>query len=473
MVVETQVPVDVLVRGGPVVTMNEARQVHDPGYVAVKDGRVVAVGDARDCNYAATRRIDVPSHAIMPGLINCHTHLTNGLYRGLYDELPLADWLEQGLWPVLRAATAESRYAGAALSIAENLLGGVTTVVVGEFGGKNSGSIDGVLRAVRESGIRAIVSRVAVDSADDTDPSQATPLDLRENIAAVLQDVDRLRDQFNSPLLSVVPEPLGVLRCTPDMIQAMSEYARNTGCRMTMHVSSSEHEINESIRRYGRSPIAQLDALGALGDYLSIAHCVWPTEHDIERLASTGTGVSHNPVANLMYAVGVAPLVEMIDAGVRVGLGTDGSSTNNGQNLWETMKMAIFLQKQRKGARWGSGELALELATIGGASVISSESTLGSIEVGKRADLISVEMNGPSAVPRHTWPSNLVYAQGISGVRYVLVDGKVVVDDGRLTAWDLDDVLGRANEGAAYIEDATGLASKFRARSRWTWPTSD
>ena len=148
-----------------------------------------------------------------------------------------------------------------------------------------------------------------------------------------------------------------------------------------------------------------------------IAHCVWPNEKERRLLAETSTGVSHNPVANLMYASGPRPLAEMIEAGVRIGLGTDGASTNNGQNLWETMKMAIFMQKSRFGAAWGSAELALELATIGGARAIGMDSEIGSIEVGKRADLIVIDLLQPHLVPRSTWPSNLVYSGDPHAVR--------------------------------------------------------
>lgn len=373
------------------------------------------------------------------------------------------------MWPTLRANDAGTAYQGARVALAENLLGGVTTTVVGEFGCPNHEVMDGVLRAVTESRSRAVVARISVDSEDDHDPSQATAPDVRESVDQALAEVSRLRREYNNSLIEVVPEPLGVLRCTPEMVQAFADYARSEGTRMTMHVASSPDERDEALRRYGKGSIERLAELGALGPHLLIAHCVWPNEVERRLLAETKTGVSHNPVANLMYASGLAPLAELIDAGVRIGLGTDGASTNNGQNLWETMKMAIFMQKSRFGAAWGSAELALELATIGGARAIGMDAEIGSVEVGKRADLILVDLLRPYLVPRNTWPSNLVYSGSPHAVRSVLVDGVTVVDEGRLSMWDHDEVVRAGNASADLMNSRTGLADLYRERSRWTW----
>ena len=461
--------VDRLLRGAVVVTMDAQRTVYENGYIAIDDGRVVGVGPDRDCDFESTDTWRLSDVVVLPGLVNAHTHLSNGITRGLYDELPLADWVERGMWPTLRANDAGTAYQGARVALAENLLGGVTTTVVGEFGCPNHEVMDGVLRAVTESRSRAVVARISVDSEDDHDPSQATAPDVRESVDQALAEVSRLRREYNNSLIEVVPEPLGVLRCTPEMVQAFADYARSEGTRMTMHVASSPDERDEALRRYGKGSIERLAELGALGPHLLIAHCVWPNEVERRLLAETKTGVSHNPVANLMYASGLAPLAELIDAGVRIGLGTDGASTNNGQNLWETMKMAIFMQKSRFGAAWGSAELALELATIGGARAIGMDAEIGSVEVGKRADLILVDLLRPYLVPRNTWPSNLVYSGSPHAVRSVLVDGVTVVDEGRLSMWDHDEVVRAGNASADLMNSRTGLADLYRERSRWTW----
>lgn len=461
--------VDLVLTGATVVTMDSDRRVIEDGHVAIRDGRIVSVGPARECRVVATETRQLQDAVILPGLVNGHTHLSNGISRGLFDELPLADWVEHGMWPSLRASREETAFHGARVALAENLLGGVTTNVVGEFGSPNHDSIEGVLRAVTESRSRAVVARIAVDSDDDHDPSQATAADVRESVEGALAEVSRLRAAFDSDLVEVVPEPLGVLRCTAEMVREFAAYARSEGTRMTMHVASSPDERDEALHRFGQGSIEQLAELGVLGDHLLIAHCVWPNDNELRLLADSGTGVSHNPVANLMYASGLAPLAEMIDAGVRVGLGTDGASTNNGQNMWEAMKFAVFLQKSRFGANWGSAELALELATIGGSRAIGMDDEIGSLEPGKRADLMVADLGRPHLVPRGTWPSNLVYSGNPDAVTMVLVNGEILVDEGRLTQWDHGDVVAGGDAAAAQMNAATGLADRYRGRSRWTW----
>ena len=460
---------DLLLRGATVVTMDARRTVYEKGYVAVRGQEILSVG-ADDGDVPRAREVrDLSGHVVLPGLVNCHTHLSNGISRGLFDELPLADWVEKGMWPSLRANTREATYHGSRVALAENLLGGVTTTVVGEFGVPARDTLDGVLTAVTESGSRSVVARISVDSADDHDTSQAVPPDVREDIDAALAEVDRLRSAYGSDLLEVVPEALGVLRCSADMVTEFARYARDRGTRMTMHVASSPDERDEAQHRFGKGSVERLHDLGVLGPHLLVAHCVWNDDRERVLLAESRTGVSHNPVANLMYASGLAPLAEMLDAGVRVGLGTDGASTNNGQNMWEVMKTAMFLQKSRFGAEWGSAELALELATLGGARAIGMEDRIGSLEAGKRADVVVATLHKPELVPHATWPSNLVYSSSPSAVRTVLVDGRVVVDDGRVVAWEHDEVIAHGNRMALEMDAHTGLARAYRQRSRWRW----
>lgn len=464
--------VDLLLTGGTVVSMDANRTVYAPGFVAVTGTEITAVGPVSEQHrYVAKKTRSLTGKAVLPGLVNGHTHLTNGIHRGLYDEMPLSEWIPAAMWPVVRSCTRSTCYAGARVSIAENLLNGVTTVVAGEFSVPDRSAMDGVLDAMSESRIRAVVSRVSVDSEESADPSQASDADVREEVGEALKQVTRLRAAYNSPLVEVVPEPLGVLRSSPEMVREMTAYARSEGTRMTMHVASSPDEITEAKRRYGCGSIERLSEVGALGEHLLISHCVIASPSEMKLLAETSTGVSHNPVSNLMYAVGTAQLHELLEAGVDVGLGTDGASTNNGQNMWETLKMASFLQKQRFGATWGSGELALELGTLGGARAIGMADTIGSLEVGKQADLIVVDLDVPQHLPRLTWPSNIVYSHEHTAIETVMVAGEVLVDSGELLGWDLAAVAEQANQAAAEVDAATGVYSRYQARTRWNWVT--
>jgi 5-methylthioadenosine/S-adenosylhomocysteine deaminase len=461
---------DLLVRGGVVITADDERRVFAPGYVSVAGGRIIGVGSLADAPETAGEVRDGSRMVIMPGLANGHTHLSQGLFRGLFDELSLKEWLELVLWPTLRAMDEELGYAAARLAISELLRCGVTAIAAGEFSQPNHGTIDGVLRAIHESGIRAQVSRMAIDSPEPEPASQAVPEDCRDTIAVAVAELDRLRSSWDSDRVSVMPEALGVMRCTSEMVVAMADYARRNGTSMSMHVASSEGEVAGSQQRYGMRAVEKLDDLGVLGPHLLMAHAIWLSDSEIATVARTGTRVSHNPVSNLTYATGVARLKELLDAGVQVGLGTDGIPTNNGQNFWETMKFAMLLAKQRLGdAEFGSAELAIELGTRGGAAALGLADEIGALAVGRRADLIMIDHDRVHLTPHATIVSNLVYAQQPDAVRTVIIDGRVVVDNGRVVAWDERAVIEAANRAGEVVLDRSGLTAWQRARTRWQW----
>ena len=337
------------------------------------------------------------------------------------------------------------------------MTGGVTTSVSGEFGTPRPDLPDGVLTAVTRSGMRAVVSRMTVDSADESSPSQFIPAPYRETPERAAEEVLRLQRAYASDRITVAPEALGVLRCTPAMIELM-------------HAASSPDELDESRRRLGHGSVAELERLGVLGPRTLLAHAVWLDNEEIDVLARRQTGISHNPVSNAYYASGIARLGAMLAAGVRVGLGTDGASTNNGQNVWETMKVAMLMQKEAQSdASFGSAELALELMTRGGAAALHMDDAIGSLETGKRADLIVIDKARVSLSPGQTLISNLVYSNDPGAVRDVYVDGELVVRDGVHQSLDRDAVIANATAAFDRILRKTGLDSYIRDRTTWDW----
>ena len=461
---------DLVIQAGTVITVDDERRVFAPGHVAVTDGRISSVGPIDDAPADAPIIRTSPGLAILPGLVNCHTHLSQGLFRGLFDELSLKEWLELVLWPTLRAMDEDLGYAAARLALTELLQSGVTSIAAGEFSQPDHGTMDGVLRALRESGMRAQISRMAIDSPHAEPASQAVPEDCRDTVAVALSELDRLRATWDSDLVHVMPEALGIMRCTPDMVVAMADYARQHGTSMSMHVASSAGEVEGSRQRYSRRAVEELDHLGVLGPHLLMAHSIWLDDGEIARMAATGTRVSHNPVSNLTYATGIARLKDLLQAGVTVGLGTDGIPTNNGQNLWETMKFAMLVAKQSLGdAEFGSAELALELGTRGGAAAIGLGDQIGSLAVGRRADFVVVDTERAHLAPHQTLVSNLVYAQQPGAVRSVYIDGRLVVDDGRILAWDEGEVVEAANVAAREVLVRADLVSWQRGRTGWKW----
>jgi 5-methylthioadenosine/S-adenosylhomocysteine deaminase len=465
---------DLLLTDALVVTMDDARRVHEPGFVWIRDGAIHRVGPMSGLGEVpegiARRRLGA-GRLVMPGLVNCHTHLSNGILRGLYDEMPLDVWFSRGMWPVLEALGPEEGAIGARLALCELMTTGVTTVVGGDFGMPNRELLDGVLESVAQARVRGIVSRITVDNPDESGASQSIPARYRERPAFAADEVLRLRRRHGSARVSVVPEALGVLRCTPEMITAMHELSVRERCEYLMHVASSPDERDESRRKFGHGSVAELDRLGVLAPRTILAHAIWLDDAEIAMLAARGTGISHNPVSNAYYASGIARLAELLKAGVRVGLGTDGATTNNGQNLWETMKMALLFQKERlQQASFGSAELALELATRGGAAAVHASDRIGSLAPGRRADLIVVDTERVSLAPRQTLVSNLVYSNDPHAVRDVYVDGELVVEDGVHRYVDRERTIAQAREAFGRVLQRTKLDRYLEQRTRWTWP---
>ena len=459
-----------IVRDAMVVTMDDERNVFERGYVWVRDGMIHAVGDAASLREVPAQIVvrSASGRLVMPGLVNAHGHLSNAMLRGIYDEMPLSVWFSKGMWPVLEALDHEGGRAGAELALLELMCTGVTTTVSAEFGTPCRELPDGVLQAIAKSRSRAVVSRMTVDSADEDDPTQAVPARYRERPSEAADEVLRLQRAWNSPLVSVGAEALGVLRCTQGMIEAMHDVAARSGSHFLMHVASSREEHEESLRRFGHGSVAQLDRLGVLGPRTLLAHTIWLDDAEIDRLAESQTGISHNPVANAYYASGVARLSELLDAGVRVGLGVDGASTNNSQNVWETMKMAMLLQKERRGdAGFGSAELALELMTRGGAAALHMEDRIGSLEPGKQADFLVIDGARPALWPPQTLISNLVYSNDPQAVRDVYVAGQAVVIDGVHQFLDREAVLAAARDALERVLVRSQLKDYLASRGRW------
>ena len=463
---------DFILRDAVVITMDAQRNAYDQGYVWVRGERIHRTGPVSELGELppAVRVESARGRIILPGLVNGHGHLSNGILRGIYDEMPLSVWFSQGMWPVLEAMDAETGAAGADLALIELMSTGVTTTVSAEFGTPRTDLPDGVLESVRRSGVRAVVSRMTVDTPDETDPSQAVPARFRETVAGAIAETERLQRDYGSARITIGPEALGVLRCTPDMVSGLHDLAVRTNAPFLMHIASSKEEHSSSHRRFGHGSVTELARRGALSERTLLAHAIWLDDGEIAAVAAAQAGVSHNPVSNAYYASGMARLSDMLKAGVRLGLGVDGASTNNGQNLWETMKMALLFQKERTGdAAFGSAELALELATLGGARALHLDDRIGSLEPGKQADLISLDASRINLVPRQTLVSNLVYSNDPQAVRDVYVAGQPVVIDGVHQLLDREAVIAVAEEALERVLERSGLKSYLAARSTWNW----
>ncbi len=439
---------DVLVVGGIVVTMDAARTVLPEGALAIRDGAIVAVGPRDDVTAAwqAPTVVDAGGDLVIPGLIDGHTHVAMTLFRGLADDLPLHTWLERHVWPAERQFIhPDTVRAGSRLGIAELLRGGVTTLCDMYFFAED------VAAVADELGIRGVLAQAFFDV---TGPQG---LDADGNVAYATDFAARWRGH---PRIVPALGPHAPYTVSPDLYRRLHGLAERLDLPLVTHLA----ETRDERRDLGRSPVAHLDALGVLDRRLVAAHCVWVDAADVDLLARAEVGVIHNPRSNLKLASGVAPIPDLLQAGVRVGLGTDGAASNNELDPWAELQLAALLHK---GVRLDPlavpAPAAFEMATIGGARALGLDDRIGSLEPGKRADVVVIELDENNLVPLYDAVSHLAYAVEAADVRTVLVEGRIVVQDRRLVTADEAEIRREVRALATSIGTfrATAAASKI------------
>ena len=421
---------DLRIQNGIVVTCDADGTILEAGDVIVQQGRIAAVGGRGSLDdWVVSGTMDATGCIVMPGLVNAHTHLPMSLFRGLADDLPLMTWLNQYIFPAEAAhITPETVRIGALLSCAELLLSGTTTCCDGYF------HEDTVAEAIFEAGIRAVAGQGVIDY-----PAPGVPDPSRNTEEAVL-----FAEKWSDRTSLIRPSLFchSPYTCSRETLVRTHAEARKRGLLFQIHVAETKAEHDQMMTEQGVSPVQYLDDLGVLGPGTLLVHAVWIDAADRERIARSGAGVAHNPESNMKLASGVAPVPELVDDGVSVGLGTDGSASNNNLDLFEEMDFAAKLHKvHRMDSTVLNAGTVLRMATAGGAEAIGIGQEIGSIETGKQADIIVVDMQKPHLVPLYHPISHLVYAAKGSDVRDVMVNGRILVRDGRLLSFDLDRLM--------------------------------
>ena len=438
----------VLLTGGRVVTMDPERRIQDAD-VLVRDGKIEAVG--RKGGRADGRTvIDCAGLVILPGLIQAHIHLCQTLFRGLADDLALEDWLAKRIWPLEAAHTEESVYWSAMLGAAELLLGGTTAILDMETV-RHTGA---AFEALESIGLRATSGKCLMDSGDN-------PPALREPTDRALAESADLCAKWHGAAdgrLRYCFAPRFAPSCTGPLLRAVSDLAAKAGAVIHTHAAETPVELQIVRRETGQDELAYLDSVGISGPRAALAHCVWVDQEGIARLARQRTNVVHCPSSNLKLGSGIAPIPEMLAAGCRVGLGADGAPCNNRLDAFSEMRLAALIQKPRLGPDALPAAQVLELATLGGARALGLEGEIGSIEVGKRADLVVLDLEGPHNQPAEAdLVSRVVYSARAADVRHVLVDGRVVVKDGQLKTAKVEEIRREANAQARRLRRAVGV----------------
>src|SRR5687767_3945562 len=417
--------VDLLILGGAIVTMDGARQIIEDGGIAVENGRIVAVGSRTDIagKYAGGKTVDATGKIIIPGLVNAHTHVPMSLFRGIADDLDLQEWLTKYIFPAeAKNVSEEFVRAGTRLGLAEMIRGGTTTYCDMYY------FEDAIADETAKAGVRGVLGETVIDF----------PVADNKTWEEAMAYVERFVKKWKGhELITPAIAPHAPYTVSEAHLKEAREFSDRTGAPIVTHVSETKREVDDSIKAKNASPVEYLRRIGFLNNRVIAAHVVWPAGNDIDTLERAGVGVVHNPQSNMKLASGVAPVPRMMKEGVRLGLGTDGAASNNDLSMWEEMDTVAKLHKVFTGdPKVISAQQAFELATIRSAAALHMEKEIGSIESGKRADLVLVAQDALNQLPLYNIYSHLVYATKTSDVQTVIINGRVVMRDRRLLTLD-------------------------------------
>ncbi len=434
----------ILIENGAVVTVNDGDEAFTPGYVFIEDDLITAVGAGKPpSKYArADTTLDASLMAVMPGMVNAHTHLFQTFLRGLADDKPLLDWLKAAIWPVAQSMREEEAYAAAMVGLIENLRGGATSVIDHQYIHADPRNDDGVCRAADETGVRFLLARGWADM--DYHPS------LMETPERIISETERLRNQWEiagNGRTRVEYAPLIPWGCSDDTMLRSHKISQGWNAGTHIHVAETKTEVDMNLQLRGNRHIEWLNELGALGPSTQLVHSVWLTDEELELIAKHKSVVVHCPVSNMYLASGVARVPEMLQKGITVALASDGPGSNNNQDMFAVMKTTALLHKVNTlNAMVLLPEDVLKMACRGGAAAFGQPELIGSLEAGKKADLILVDLDTPLAMPVHKVPSALVYNVSSRDVDTVIVDGRILMKDKRILVVDEKAVLAKARK---------------------------
>src|SRR5467141_1851261 len=439
---ETKQKVDLTITGGTVVTMDGARAIYDDGIVVVKGDTIVAVGPRRELEgkYRASETVNAKGGLVLPGFINGHTHVPMTLFRGIHDDVTLNDWLYKYIFPAeKRNVNEEFVRWGTRLAAAEQIRGGVTTFADMYY------FEDAVAEETKAAGMRGVLGETFIDFPAPDNKSNAAMLEYTEKF---------LKKWQNDPLIHAAPAPHSIYTCSQKTLQDSAALARKYSAPILIHVAEMKKELDDSRAKNGTTPVQYLEKIGVLGPDVVAAHCIFVDETDRKILAQRKVGCVHNPSSNMMLASGVSPVPEMRAAGIAVGLGTDGpAGSNNDLDLMEEIDLAAKLAKITKMDPLAlNAKAVVEMATIDGARALHMEKEIGSVEAGKKADLILIGLDAPNAVPMYDVYAQLAYALKGSDVETVIIGGRLVMRDKKVLTVDEAAAIAKAREYKNKIE---------------------
>jgi len=443
----TEDKADLIVTSGMVVTMDGARSIFDDGAVVVTGDTIVAVGPRAELErkYASRKTLDAKNKLVLPGFINGHTHVPMTLFRGIHDDVTLNDWLYMYIFPAeAKNVTEEFVRWGTRLAAAEQIRSGVTTFADMYY------FEDAVAEETKAAGMRGVLGETFIDF----------PAPYNKTIFDILANTEKFLQKWQGdPLIHAAPAPHSIYTCSQKTLQDAAALARKYHAPILIHVAEMKKELDDSLKQNGMSPVQYLEKIGVLGPDVVAAHCIFVDAADRKTLAQRQVGCVHNPSSNMMIASGVAPVPEMRAAGIAVGLGTDGpAGSNNDLDLMEEIDLAAKLAKiTRMDPLAINAKAVVEMATIDGAKALHMDKEIGSLEKGKKADLILIGLDEPNAVPMYDVYAQLAYALKASDVETVIIGGRVVMRDRKLLTIDEPEAIAKAREYKKRIAASLGM----------------
>jgi len=432
----------ILIKNGSLVTMDPSNSVVR-GELLIVDGKIASVGGS---GHSADVVIDATGCAVIPGFVQTHIHLCQTIFRGTADDLSLIDWLRKRVWPMEAAHSASSIAASARLGIAELIKGGTTCALTMETVNHTAE----VFKVVEETGFRATVGKCMMDKGDEV------PRPLREQTTQSIQESVALLDEWHGKAdgrIRYCFAPRFAVSCTRELLQQVASLAREREVMVHTHASESKTECELVESDTGLRNVAYLDSLGLTGSHVALAHCVHLSDDEIDTLEQTRTNVVHCPSSNLKLGSGIAPIARLLDRDVSVSLGADGAACNNRLDMFTEMRTAALLQKALHGPEVLTANRVLRMATFDGAKAMGLDGEIGSLEAGKRADVTIVRLGGLHATPAADIVSALVYSAQASDVDSVIIDGQLVMRDGKLLTIDENATITTANVEAKKLID--------------------
>jgi cytosine/adenosine deaminase-related metal-dependent hydrolase len=443
--------------------MDPRLRVIKGGSILVEDGRIAEVrgSDIIPEGHKADLRISARGMAVIPGLIDTHIHLAQSLLRGCADDLSLVDWLKRRVWPLQGNFTEADGKVSAELSMLEMLKSGTTSFVgvdvVSRYG------FNGIAKSVDDAGMRGVLAKTIMDSPGYGTKRSVMPPGLVEDKESCLREAKSMiqkwgKDRKGMVRVWVAPRSLG--GCSKELYTEVAELAKEYDTRVTMHLAEVKEDVKYAKKNFGLTPFELIERVGLAGPNSLFAHMVWLSERDIRRAAQTKSNVAHCPSSNLKLASGISKVPEMIGAGVNVGLGCDGAPCNNSYDMIREMKIAAITQKGRMlDSKVMPATSVLEMATINGARAMGMQKEIGSIEVGKRADLVLIDLKKPHLVPYRDVVSNIVYSAMGSDVDTVLVDGRVLLRNGEALTLDERRIIDEAEQHQEELVSRSGVGA--------------